>query len=242
MAERRIAMWSGPRNLSTAMMRSFAARGDCSCVDEPFYAHYLLQTGLPHPMRDDVIASQPARWQDVLPGLTVAPLDRPVQYQKHMVQHMLPGMDLGWTAGLTNVFLIRDPDRVVASFSAKRGLPDPAELGFARQWQMWQDMAARGPAPVVIDSADIRRDPARALQALCAAIDLPWTPAMLAWPAGAQPCDGVWGAVWYDAVNRSTGFAGAEGPLPRLEPALAALAARLRPSYEAIASHRLRIA
>ncbi|TGN44191.1 HAD family hydrolase [Paracoccus liaowanqingii] len=242
MAERRIAMWSGPRNLSTAMMRSFAARGDCACVDEPFYAHYLLQTGLPHPMRDAVIASQPARWQDVLPALTVTPPDRPIQYQKHMVQHMLPGMDLGWTAGLTNVFLIRDPERVAASFSAKRGLPDPAELGFYRQWRMWQDMAAHGPAPVVIDSADIRRDPARALQALCAAIDIPWTPAMLAWPAGAQACDGVWGAVWYDAVNRSTGFAGPEGPPPSLEGPLAALAARLRPSYEAIASHRLRIA
>lgn len=240
MAERRIAMWSGPRNLSTAMMRSFGARGDCACVDEPFYAHYLLQTGLPHPMRDEVIASQPGDWRDVLPGLTTHPVGRPLQYQKHMVQHMLPGMDLDWTGALTNVFLIREPERVAASFAIKRGLPDPAELGFDRQWQMFQQMSARGDRPLVIDSADIRRDPARALQALCAAIDIPWMPAMLAWNPGPHEHDGVWGAVWYDAVNRSTGFGEPEGPLPQLEAPLSALAAALRPSYEAIAAYRLR--
>ena len=241
MIERRIAMWSGPRNLSTAMMRSFGARGDCACVDEPFYAHYLLQTGLPHPMRAEVIASQPADWREVLPELTTQPVGLPLQYQKHMVQHMLPDMDLDWTASVTNVFLIREPERVAASFAAKRGLPDPAELGFDRQWKMWQHMAERGPAPVVIDSADIRRDPAAALQALCAAIGIDWTPAMLAWASGPHPHDGVWGRVWYDAVNRSTGFGGPEGPLPRLEGDLAALAAALQPSYQAIAAHRLRI-
>ena len=240
MAEiRRIAMWSGPRNLSTAMMRSFGARPDCLCVDEPFYAHYLLQTGLPHPMRDEVIASQPADWRDVLPSLTTRPVGAAVQYQKHMVQHMLPGMDLSWTDAVTNVFLIREPERVAASFAAKRGLPDPSELGFTRQWQMFNEMAARGAAPVVIDSADIRRDPARALSALCAAIELPWSEAMLSWRPGPHPEDGVWGAVWYDAVNRSTGFGGAEGPLPRLDGELAELAAALRPDYEAIAAHRL---
>ncbi|MFN3525732.1 MAG: HAD family hydrolase [Paracoccus sp. (in: a-proteobacteria)] len=239
MTERRIAMWSGPRNLSTAMMRSFGARGDCVCVDEPFYAHYLLATGLPHPMRDEVIASQPHDWREVLPALTTTPVGAPMQYQKHMVQHMLPGMDLDWSDAVTNVFLIREPERVAASFAAKRGLPDPAELGFQRQWDLWQHMAARGPAPVVIDSADIRRDPARALAALCRAIGIDWTPAMLSWAPGPHPEDGVWGAVWYDAVNRSTGFGGAEGPLPQLDGALAGLAQALRPAYEAIAAHRL---
>ncbi|WP_265500520.1 sulfotransferase-like domain-containing protein [Paracoccus beibuensis] len=241
MTERRIAMWSGPRNLSTAMMRSFCARGDCACVDEPFYAHYLLRTGLPHPMRDEVIASQPAEWRDVLPDLTSRPVGRRLQYQKHMVQHMLPGMGLDWTADVTNIFLIREPERVAASFAAKRGLPDPAELGFDRQWQMWRQMAERGPAPVVIDSAAIRRDPEAALRALCTAIEIDWTPAMLSWTPGPHPEDGVWGRVWYDAVNRSTGFGGPEGPLPDLQGDLAALAAALRPSYRAIAAHRLRI-
>lgn len=238
---RRIAMWSGPRNLSTAMMRSFGARGDCACVDEPFYAHYLMRTGLPHPMREEIIASQPTNWRDVLPDLTTQ-ATAPLQYQKHMVQHMLPDMDLDWTDGLTNVFLIREPERVVASFAQKRGLPDPAELGFDRQWQMFRQMSERGPAPVVIDSADIRRDPDRALRALCAAIGIEFTPAMLTWTPGPHPEDGVWGAVWYEAVNRSTGFGGPEGPLPVLQGELAEMADTLRPSYRAIAAYRLRIA
>ena len=237
----RIAMWSGPRNLSTAMMRSFGARGDCACVDEPFYAHYLVQTGLPHPMREEVIASQQADWRDVLPLLTGGGA-APLQYQKHMVQHMLPGMDLDWTRKVTNVFLIREPERVVASFAQKRGLPDPAELGFDRQWQMFRQMSEGGPTPVVIDSADIRRDPGRALRALCAAIGIAFTPAMLSWTPGPHPEDGVWGAVWYDAVNASTGFGGPEGPLPELSGELAALADALRPSYRDIAAYRLRIA
>ena len=238
---RRIAMWSGPRNLSTAMMRSFGARGDCACVDEPFYAHYLVQTGLPHPMREQVIASQQADWRDVLPLLTGGGAAA-LQYQKHMVQHMLPHMDLDWTDKVTNVFLIREPERVVASFAQKRGLPDPAELGFDRQWQMFRQMSDRGPTPVVIDSADIRRDPDRALRALCVAIGIEFTPAMLSWTPGPHPEDGVWGAVWYDAVNASTGFGGPEGPLPELTGELAALADVLRPSYRAIAAYRLRIA
>lgn len=235
----RIAMWSGPRNLSTAMMRSFGARGDTACVDEPFYAHYLLATGLDHPMRAEVIASQPGDWRAVLPALTTWPVDQPIQYQKHMVQHLLPGMNTGWLDGLVNVFLIREPERVVASFADKRGLPDAAELGFARQRQLFDELAARGPAPVVIDSADIRRAPEPALRALCDAIGIGFTPDMLRWSPGAKPEDGVWGAHWYDAVNTSTGFAGAEGPLPRLDGALAGLAADLRPDYEAVARHRL---
>lgn len=235
----RIAMWSGPRNLSTAMMRSFGARGDCACVDEPFYSHYLIATGLPHPMREDVIASQAADWRDVLPKLTTKPCDQPLQYQKHMVQHMLPDMDLGWTNSVTNVFLIREPERVAASFAAKRGLPDPMELGFTRQWQMFQEMATHGPTPVVIDSADIRRDPERALSTLCKAIGVAFTPTMLTWRTGPHPEDGVWGAVWYDAVNNSTGFAGPEGELPILGGELQKLADDLRPAYDAIAEHRL---
>ena len=236
----RIAMWSGPRNLSTAMMRSFRARGDCACVDEPFYAHYLLQTGLDHPMRDAVIASQPADWRAARDAM-MGPVAQPVQYQKHMVQHMLPGMETDWLNGLVNVFLIREPERVAASFATKRGLPDAAELGFARQRDLFDDLATRGPPPVVIDSADIRRNPEPALRALCAAIGIPFTDRMLHWTAGPKPEDGIWGAHWYDAVNASTGFAGAEGPLPALTGELADLAAALRADYDALARHRLAI-
>ncbi|TRW97886.1 HAD family hydrolase [Paracoccus sp. M683] len=236
----RIAMWSGPRNLSTAMMRSFGARGDCTCVDEPFYAHYLLRTGLDHPMRDQVIASQPGDWRVARDGL-LGPVSQPIQYQKHMVQHMLPGMDTDWLDGLVNVFLIREPDRVAASFSEKRGLPDADELGFRRQRELFETLAASGPKPIVIDSADIRRAPETALRALCDAIGIGFTQQMLHWQPGPKPEDGVWGAHWYDAVNSSGGFAGAEGPLPLLDGPLATLAQSLRADYQAVAAHRLAI-
>ena len=140
-----------------------------------------------------------------------------------------------------NVFLIREPERVVASFSAKRGLPDADELGFRRQRELFEELAARGPAPVVIDSADIRRAPEAALRALCGAIGIGFTDRMLRWQPGAKPEDGVWGAHWYDAVNGSTGFAGAEGELPALQGELAALAGALRADYEAVAGHKLLI-
>lgn len=234
----RIAMWSGPRNLSTAMMRSFGARGDCACVDEPFYAHYLAETGLDHPMRDQVLASQPQDWRVARDAL-MGPVAAPVQYQKHMVQHMLPGIDTDWLDGLVNVFLIREPERVAASFANKRGLPGAAELGFRRQVQLFDELRGRGQAPVVIDSADIRRDPRAALTALCAAIGIGFTDRMLGWRPGPKPEDGIWGIHWYDAVNKSGGFAGAEGDLPVLTGALADLAVGLRPDYEAMARHKL---
>ncbi len=236
----RIAMWSGPRNLSTAMMRSFGARGDCTCVDEPFYAAYLVATGLDHPMRDAVITSQPRDWREALAEM-MGPVEQPIQYQKHMVQHMLPGMATEWMDDVTNVFLIREPARVVASFAAKRGLPHPDELGFRRQRELFEQLAQKGWLPVVIDSADIRRAPERALRALCRAIGISYTPRMLEWTPGSKPEDGVWGAHWYDAVNASTSFAGAEGALPQLDGPLAELARKLQADYDTVARHRLHI-
>ena len=236
----RIAMWSGPRNLSTAMMYAFGARADCAVVDEPFYAAYLLKTGLAHPMRDAIIASQP---QD--PDVVAARLCGPVPdgrvhfYQKHMTQHMIKGMPRDWMREVTNVFLIRHPARVAASFSAKYDNPSLADIGFQQQAELYEGLIALGEAPVVIDSADIRRDPAGMLQRLCAALGLEWDPAMLSWPRGGHASDGVWAAHWYGAVHRSTGFAAAEGPLPELTPAQADLAAAALPFYERLAEAKL---
>jgi len=228
-----IAMWSGPRNLSTAMMYSFAARGDCAVVDEPFYAAYLSRTGLDHPMRDAILASQPtdpARVVDVLTG--PAPAGKAHFYQKHMAQHMIPGIPRDWVARVTNVFLIRHPARVAASFSAKYDNPVLADIGFTQQAELYDQINAAGGRPVVIDSADIRRDPETMLSRLCDAIGLPWDAAMLRWPGGGHPDDGVWAAHWYGAVHRSTGFAPAEGPLPAPDGPAADLAAAAMPAYE----------
>jgi hypothetical protein len=242
-AEMRVAMWSGPRNLSTAMMYSFAARGDCSVVDEPFYAAYLAQTGLNHPMRDAIMAAQPqdpARVVEQLLG--PVPAQKPHFYQKHMAQHMIPGVPRDWVNELTNVFLIRHPARVAASFSAKYDNPTLADIGFVQQVELYDQLVAVGQSPVVIDSADIRRDPEGMLRRLCTAIGLDWTPAMLSWPRGGHADDGVWAAHWYAAVHDSTGFAPAEGPPPTLDGPRAALAEAAMPAYERLQDVKLRLA
>jgi hypothetical protein len=223
----KIAMWSGPRNLSTAMMYAFAARGDCAVSDEPFYAAYLAATGLDHPMRAQVLASQPTD-----PAMVAAALAGPVPggrahwYQKHMAHHMLPGFPMDWAAGCTHVHLIRHPARVLASYAAKRENPTLEDIGFPQQ----QSLFSRFPGPVV-DSADIRRDPAGTLGRLCAGIGLPFTPAMLRWAPVGVPEDGIWAAHWYGAVHRSTGFDGAEGPLPELPEALKPVLEAALPIY-----------
>ncbi|MEL7260611.1 MAG: HAD family hydrolase [Pseudomonadota bacterium] len=228
---KRIAMWSGPRNLSTAMMYSFAARGDARVVDEPFYAAYLAETGSDHPMRAAVLGSQPVDAADVAKSL-VSHVSEPVFYQKHMTHHMLTHWPLDWMAHVQNVFLIRHPARVVASYRRKREAPTLDDLGFVQQTRL----ASLVDDPIIVDAADIRADPAGMLQKLCAALGIPWTENMLSWPAGGHPTDGVWAAHWYGAIHRSTGFDGPEGPLPKIDDPLVDAAL---PHYEALAARKL---
>lgn len=229
----RIAMWSGPRNLSTAMMYAFGARADFAVIDEPFYAAYLARTGLNHPMREEILAAQPTDPAEVVAGLLgPIPGRRAHFYQKHMTQHMITGMPRDWMAQVVNVFLIRHPARVAASFSAKYDNPTVADLGFELQLELYEQLCTQGQNPVVIDSADIRRDPETMLKRLCSALNLPWDAAMLSWPRGGHPADGVWASHWYGAVHASTGFAPPEGPLPHLTPAQQALADAAMPAYE----------
>lgn len=236
----RIAMWSGPRNLSTAMMYAFGARRDCAVVDEPFYAAYLALTGLNHPMRDDIIASQPTDPADVITNLLgPIPGNKPHFYQKHMTQHMVPGIPRDWIGELTNVFLIRHPARVAASFSAKYANPTLADLGFVQQFELFQQLTDAGHRPVVVDSADIRRDPETMLRKLCDAIGLEFDPAMLSWPEGGHAQDGVWARHWYGAVHASTGFAPAEGDLPSLTSDQARLTEAAMPYYMPLREARI---
>ena len=236
-----IAMWSGPRNLSTAMMYAFAARGDCAVVDEPFYAAYLAATGIGHPMRDQVIASQ-----SIDPLVVAAQCTGPIPqsqslfYQKHMTLHMIPDFDRGFMRHLTNVFLIRHPARVIASYAKKRETPTLMDIGFVQQAELFDEVADHlGHAPPVIDSADIRANPRKSLVKLCEALGIPFTDRMLDWPTGPKPYDGIWAAHWYGAVHKSTGFEEPEGPLPNLTKENNRLMDFALRHYERLFSYRL---
>ena len=228
----KIAMWSGPRNLSTAMMYSFGARADCAVTDEPFYAAYLRATGIDHPMRDEVLADQendPAKVGAMLAGPN--PDGAAHWYQKHMTFHMQRDFPMEWARDCVHIHLIRHPARVIASYAKKRADFTLDDIGFAQQTAIFN----RFPGPV-IDSFDVRRNPAAALQGLCADIGLAWDKAMLSWPAGGRPEDGIWAAHWYGGVHRSTGFAGPEGPLPAVAPAHQEMLATALEHYHAMKS------
>jgi hypothetical protein len=239
-----IAMWSGPRNISTAMMRAFGQRADCAVSDEPFYACYLQATGLAHPMREEILAAQSTDWRRVAAALSGPPPGgAALWYQKHMTHHMIEGFGRDWTDGLVNAFLIREPAAVLASYALKRPDFSLEEIGLPAQAALFERAADRlGRAPPVIDGADVLADPRRALGALCAACGIAFDPAMLAWPPGPRDADGVWAPAWYEAVERSTGF----GPPPpretrlaELPEALKPLAEAAQPLYEKLARHRL---
>lgn len=238
----RIAMWSGPRNISTAMMRSFENRVDTAVVDEPFYAAYLARTGLDHPMRDEVLASQSHDWGEVAESLTgAAPGGAAIFYQKHMTHHMLPGVDLRWTGRCRNAFLIREPEAVLASYAAKRGEVTLDDIGVARQRELFDRECDRlGAAPPVVLGADVLADPRGMLSALCSALRIGFREEMLSWPAGRRGSDGAWAPAWYDAVERSTGFeAPPQGREPVLSDALRVIADQARPYFEALSIHKL---
>ena len=232
----RIAMWSGPRTLSTATMRAWENRADTAVVDEPLYAYYLAATGLDHPGRDEVVASQPTDWRVVVRGLVEDPLPdgAAIGYQKHMTHHVLPEVDLDAFEGLRHAFLIRDPRRLLASYAKVREQPTLADLGLAQQVALFRRFG--GP---VVDSDDLLRDPEGTLRRLCAALDVPFDPAMLAWPAGPRDTDGVWAPHWYASVEASTGFGPYREAASDLPAHLDDLAAACRPYYDELASRRI---
>ncbi|MEM9144890.1 MAG: HAD family hydrolase [Pseudomonadota bacterium] len=235
----RIAVWSGPRNISTAMMRAWENRRDCAVWDEPFYGCYLAETGLAHPMRAEVLAAEPTDWAAVATRCAARD-DAPIVYQKHMCQHMVAAAPLDWIGACRHAFLIRAPERVAVSFA--RGWPDmtAADLGFARQAELFDQVAAQtGKPPPVLEAEDVLTDPQGMLRALCAALEVPWDEAMLSWPPGPRASDGVWAAHWYGSVHRSTGFARAPGPLPEIGTDLAAIVEACRPAYATLRRHRL---
>jgi hypothetical protein len=230
----RLAVWSGPRNISTALMRSWEHRPDCRVVDEPLYAYYLEQTGLDHPGREEIIAAGETSWPAVVAELT-APVEG-VYYQKQMTHHLIPQLPRDWIALLTNVLLIRDPAEVVASYVRSRANVVAADIGLVQQAELYDQLGGAAP---VIDAADFLRDPEGYLRWLCAFVDVEFTDVMLHWPPGPRPSDGVWAPYWYDAVLTSTGFEPYRPRQVELHGAALAAAELSRPGYERL--HAVRI-
>jgi hypothetical protein len=236
MSGARLAMWSGPRNISTALMRSWENRPDTRVVDEPLYAYYLQQTGLNHPVREEVIAAGEPDWERVVAELT-APLPAgAVYYQKHMTHHLIPALPREWITELTNVLLIRDPAEVVASYVRSRADVVAEDIGLVQQTDLYDLLGGDVP---VIDSADFLRDPAAYLGWLCEYAGVPFSDVMLSWPAGPRASDGVWAPYWYDTVLRSTGFEPYRRRRVELTPEGEEVVAATRPAYERLYAARL---
>ena len=239
----RIAMWSGPRNISTAMMRSFGGRSDCAVSDEPFYGAFLKTTGQRQPMADEVIESMDCDWHSVADSMRgPVPGGQPLWYQKHMPHHMVADVSIGDFPDHRHAFLIRDPVRVVASYAAKRVEVNAEDLGYARQLD-YVDQAAQitGKPPIVLDSADIVRDPEVHLKALCHALEIRWDAGMLKWEAGPRDSDGIWAAHWYGRVLETTGFGGSESAAPQLDAAAQRIADACQPWYERLSAYKIRL-
>jgi hypothetical protein len=237
----RVAMWSGPRNISTAMMRAFENRPDSVVVDEPLYAAYLVRTGINHPGREAVIAAQPTNLADAIAGLSAPlPAGCRVHYAKHMAHHVSRDMDLGWTLNFRNVLLVRDPFEVVASYVRTRENCEPEDIGLPQQgWlmELWDEHDLEVP---ILDAGDFLRAPESHLRWLCAWLEIPFTRRMLSWPPGPRASDGVWGRYWYASVWSSTGFEAWHPRDTALSEHHAEVAEACRPIYAALHARRVR--
>ena len=238
----RIAMWSGPRNISTALMRAWENRDDCVVWDEPLYGYYLDATGIPHPGAAEIIADQGTDASAIIARcIGDVPGDKDIFYQKHMTLHLLPELDRAWLASLVNCFLIREPEAVIASYAAVRSDATLEDIGFTQQAELFNHVRRiSAEIPLVIDSREFLLDPRAMLEAICARLEIEFVPAMLSWPKGARDSDGVWAKHWYDSVWSSTGFATYREKDYQLSAKDLKISRQARPYYEELYQYRLK--
>ena len=240
--EHRIAMWSGPRNISTAMMRAWENRPDTVVVDEPLYAYYLKTTGVDHPGRDEIVAHDENDWRAVA-GFLTGPIPGGAQvfFQKHMAHHLLPEVDRMWIWDLEHAFLLRDPREMLLSLAKITPSPSVEDTGLPQQVELFEEVLARtGTTPPVLDARDVLENPRGLMSRLCDALGVTFLPEMLSWPAGPRDSDGVWARHWYDGVERTTGFRSWRPRTGELTPELAAVCEACLPYYKQLHEHRLR--
>jgi hypothetical protein len=238
----RIAMWSGPRNISTALMRSWGNRPDTFVCDEPFYAHYLVQTQLVHPGGDEVIRHQENDWRKVVAWLTgPIPEGKTIFYQKHMAHHLLPNMERAWLEDVTNCFLIREPREMLTSLLHFLPQPTLEDTGLPQQLEIFHHLKGRtGRTPPILDARDVLDNPRRMLGLLCASLNVSFSEAMLSWPPGPRNTDGVWAKYWYAAVEKTTTFQAYKPKIDPLPDFLRPLLAQCDELYHQLHTHRLR--
>jgi hypothetical protein len=238
---KRIAMWSGPRNISTALMRAWGNRADTFVCDEPLYAHYLLHTRLPHPGADDITRHHETDWRKVADWLTgPVPEGKAIFYQKHMTHHLLPGIGRDWLDHLDHAFLIREPRQVLRSLARVTPNPRLEDTGFPQQCELFRQVRQRtGRVPPVVDAQDVLQNPCRLLRLLCAALEVEFAEAMLSWAPGPRATDGIWAKHWYSAVLKSTGFEPYRTPTEPFPEGLTAILRESEPLYRELQAHRL---
>jgi Sulfotransferase domain len=237
----RIAMWSGPRNISTAMMRAWGNRHDTVVIDEPFYAYYLKVTGIAHPGADEVIAAGETDWRKIVAHLTgrIAKGKR-IFFQKQMTHHLLPEIDREWLGAVTNCFLIRDPREVINSYVKKRENPTLEDLGFVQQAEIFDFVRTRTNAvPPVVDAKDVLQNPERTLRRLCESIGVEFSSSMLSWSPGLQDTDGIWATHWYGEVAKTTSFQPYHSRPVKVPAHLQEIGDRCRELYERLYEYRL---
>ena len=235
----RIQVWSGPRNISTALMYSFAQRADTQVFDEPLYAHYLRVTELDHPGRNETLASMENEGEKVVQDVILGEYPKPVLFYKQMAKHLVE-LDEDFLTKTINVFLIRDPHLVLNSYAKVIRKPNAEDIGYARQMRIWEVLKQHGQSPVILDGPEVLKNPEKILSQLCERMGIPWDPAMLSWEAGARPEDGAWAKYWYHSVHASTGFAPYQPKEVSLSPHLQEVADELMPAYEAMYAEALK--
>jgi Sulfotransferase domain len=201
----RLSMWSGPRNVSTALMYSFRQRSDTVVFDEPLYGHYLHVSGADHPGKDEVLATMNTKGQQVVEDVLLAPCTKPIRFYKNMAHHLL-GLNQEVLAQMKNMLLVRDPREMLPSLAKQIPNPILRDTGLKEQVEILEVMLQRGQNPVVIDAKELLLNPKIVLQDVCQGLEIPFEDGMLSWPSGTKPEDGIWAKYWYDNVHASTGF------------------------------------
>ena len=235
----RVNLWSGPRNVSTALMYSFGQRNDARIIDEPLYGHYLRVSGADHPGRDEVMSTMDTDGDRVMEKLLDRQHDRPILFMKQMAHHLV-GLDFSFLNKTINVLLIRNPVEMLPSLTIQLPDADIADTGLVTQCDLLERLENLGQQPLILDSRELLRNPGAVLASLCERVDIPFDQDMLSWPRGARPEDGVWARHWYHNVHESTGFAPYR---PKTEPfpaGLEPLLKKCRPYYQRLYAFALK--